>query len=170
VPALRPASETPTVVPEAADRLTLPDAGEVVSHAPPLEVTTEVDQFKALLHAPLALMVAGCVAGLEPPTRPAKVRATGAAAMVQGGETVRVTGIDCGLPVAPVAVIVTVPVYVPGVSPASAAETPIEAVALDATLPDAGATLSHPPLVVACKESVTPPLLLRVIDDWSGVV
>jgi hypothetical protein len=84
--------------------------------------------------------------------------------MVQGGETVRVTGIDCGLPVAPVAVIVTVPVYVPGVSPASDAETPIEVVALEERLPDACATLSHPPLVVACQASVPPPLLVMVID------
>jgi hypothetical protein len=82
-------------VPEAAARLTLPDAGEVLSHAPPLEVTTEADQFNALVQVPLTLMVAGWVAGLVAPTRPAKVRATGAAERAHAEDGVMGVEIDC---------------------------------------------------------------------------
>ena len=114
VPARNPVSETPTLIGEVAERLTLPE-GEALSHDPPVEVATAADQFNELLQAPLALMVAGCVVGSIPPTRPAKVRATGVAAIAHAGETVKVTGIDCGLPVATcpepsVPVIVIVPV------------------------------------------------------------
>ncbi len=106
---------TPTVVGEEAERLTLPFAGEVPSQAPPVVVATAADQFNEFPQAPLALIVAGCVVGFVPPTSPAKVRATGAAAIAHAGETVKVTGIDCGLPVATcpeasVPVIVIVPV------------------------------------------------------------
>ena len=70
VPAPRPVSETPTLVADEAERLTLPE-GEALSHEPPVEVTTDADQFNELLQAPLAVMVAGCGAGFDPPTRPA---------------------------------------------------------------------------------------------------
>ena len=50
-----------------------------------------------------------------------------------------VTGIDLGEPVAPAAVTITAPVYVPAASPAGEAVT----VSVPGALPDAGVTASH---------------------------
>lgn len=105
-----PASEIPIPVVEEALRLTLPDAGVVVIHAA-LGVAI---QFKGLAQVPLAVMAACWAARFAWPATPVKVRAE-AAAIVQGGCTLKLTGILCGLPMAEepvlaVPVMVTVPV------------------------------------------------------------
>ncbi len=99
VPAVNPASTTPTLVAEGVVKPAIPVAGVVVSHVPPAGVVDTVAvQFKAFAQAPLAPMVAGCVAGLGCPTTPWKVSAGGVAVIVQGACTMKVTGMDCGLP------------------------------------------------------------------------
>lgn len=102
---------------EEADRLTLPVAGVALSHVPlGGVVATAADQFNELAQGPLALIVTACVWGFDWPTTPSKVRSRGAAAIVHtGDDTVKVTGIDCGLPAAAfpelsVPVMVIVPV------------------------------------------------------------
>lgn len=115
VPAVNPASTTPTLVAEGVVKPTIPVAGVVVSHVPPAGVVeTAAVQFKAFAQAPLAPMVAGCVTGLGCPITPWKASAGGVAAIVQGACTTKVTGMDCGLPAAgfpglTVPVIVIVP-------------------------------------------------------------
>ena len=93
------------------------------------------------------------------------MRATGAVAMVQGVCTIKVTGIDCGLPRAPFPLIVIMPLYVPGMSDfSSVAVTLTVADWCETRVPAAGFAASHwPPTAVdavICQLSVPPPVFV----------
>lgn len=75
-------------------RLRLPVAGETDNQG----LLVEAVHVSVCRHAPLALMLALCAGGLGCPVTPVKLNAAGVAAMVQGGSTVKLTGIVCGLP------------------------------------------------------------------------
>jgi hypothetical protein len=99
-PAVRPVSATPTAVLDDAASVTVPLA-VAVSHVPPAGVVAVVAvQLRAWEQAPLALIFTAWVAGAAWPATPWKVRAGTDAAMVQGGCTVNVTAMLCGLPTA----------------------------------------------------------------------
>lgn len=102
VPAVNPATTTPTRVDDAVFKLTVPATGVVVSHVPPagVVVAAVAVQFKLLAQAPLAVMVTDCAAGAGCPITPWKVSAGVVAAIAQGACTTNATGIDCGLPAA----------------------------------------------------------------------
>src|SRR5690349_4239309 len=77
------------------ERLTLPLAGVALNQLAPL---MDALQFSLCTQVPPAAIVTAWVAGLGWPTTPAKVRAAGVPAMVQGGARVKFTGMTCGLP------------------------------------------------------------------------
>ena len=104
-------------------------------------------------------------AGLAPPATELNARLAGETAstgVAAAGSTVKVTGTSLGDPVAPVAVTLTLPVYVPAARPLTSADT----VRSRGAVPDAGVTDSHGASSEAVKESVPPPLLatLSVLD------
>jgi hypothetical protein len=112
VPAVNPVSTTPTLVAEGTFELTLPVAGVAVSHLPPTGVVEAVAvQVSAFTHAPLVVMAAACATGFGCPITPWKTSAGGVAATAQGACTLKVTGIDSGLP-ATVWAALSVPVMV----------------------------------------------------------
>ena len=78
--------------------------------------------------------------------------------------TVRVTGTLTGELVAPVAVTVIAPLYVPGVRPAMLTET----VTAEGAVPEVGLTLSHVALSVALQFNVPPPVLVMPRDWFAG--
>ena len=100
VPPDRPARETPIFVDEVDDKLTVPLAGDAVSQEPPETVLVLAVQFRAFAQVPLAAMLTRCAAGAGWPATPVKLSASGVEAMEQGGCTMNVMGIDCGLPAA----------------------------------------------------------------------
>lgn len=149
--------------------MTLPDEDVVVIH----DALVAAVQVKACAQVPLAVIVAACEAGFPWPITPLKFSAPGSAAMVQGGNTAKLTEMSCGLPpiacpMPSVPVIAIVPVYVLGVSPdSSVADTLTVAEPFAAMLPLAGLAVSHaPPKLVkadAFQLRTPPPVLLMVI-------
>jgi hypothetical protein len=77
---------------------------------------------------------------------------------------VKLTPICCGEVLAPGALTVTVPVYVPAASPAVAAVT----VSVLGAVPVLGLTPNHAWLLVALQFSVPPPVLLMLIVRAAG--
>ena len=115
------------------------------------------DQFST--PPPIFEMVTGAGCGLGCPWKPSNE--------IEAGDTPRlgllmtkVTATLCGLLVAPAAVTVMVPLYVPGASPATFAET----VRVAAFVPDVGATLSQVALSLTLQLSVPlPELLIEIV-------
>jgi hypothetical protein len=105
------------------------------SHVPPGGVVATVAvQFSVLAQAPLAVIFTDCDGSeVDCPAMPEKRRARGEAVIAHGACTTKVTAIICGLPLAmlpfpSVPVKLTVPLYVPGVSP----DASIALIAIDA--------------------------------------
>ena len=98
---------------------------------------------------------------------------------MQGGCTVKLTGIVCGLPFTiwpelSVPLIAIVPVYVPGGIPVCHAALTLMVVDwLPESMPLLGAIVSHaPPILVvalACQESMPPPVLDTVRGCVDGL-
>ncbi len=171
-----PARRTAILVVALELRRRLPVAGETASQA----LLVEAVHVSVFMHVPLALIRAFCAGGSGCPTTPVKLSAAGVTAIVQGGCTVKLTGIVCGLPLAvwpelSVPLRVIVPVYVPGVSPdCPATLTLIGADWFPESVPLLGTTVNHaPPMLVvalACQESVPPPVLETVSVCVDGLV
>src|SRR5688572_24989792 len=97
----------------------LPSAGVTASQA------ASSDAVQLMIPPPVLATASVLAAGFAAPCWAVKLRLDGVTdnAGVGGAVTVSVTGIDRGAPPAPGAVMVTVPVWVPGVSPVVAALT-----------------------------------------------
>ena len=80
--------------------------------------------------------------------------------------TVKVTGTLTGVLVAPVALMVIVPLYVPAARPVMSTE----AVSVEGAVPLVGLTVSHGALSLAVKLSVPAPVLLMLIVWLAGLL
>ena len=126
----------------------VPLAGVTESQAPPVAVVAVAVNGVVVAEA-VSWTVCGA-AVVEAPITWLKLSVVGAAVMVCAGTTLTVTGTVIGLPDAPAEVIVTVPVYCPGVSdPALTATETLEVV-----VPLAGVAVSHVPPPVAAAAAV----------------
>jgi hypothetical protein len=86
----------------------VPEAGAALSQLPPDVVEADDVQFN--VPPPVLVMETVWFAGLLPPATPVNVREDGLRPMVgEAGATFSVTATVCGVLVAPVALIVTVP-------------------------------------------------------------
>jgi hypothetical protein len=139
--ALSPVIFTETV---SAAPLVVPLAGETESQEEPLVTAAEY-----VTLGPVAVTLKGCEAGVAPPTVPVKVKAAGVGTLV----TLNVTA-TCTF-VAPEALSVMVPLYVPG--PGTLVGSAITEIAAPPAVPVGDDTLSQlpPELVLVAAPNVT---------------
>jgi hypothetical protein len=142
----------------------VPEVGVTLSQLPPDVVDALADHVS--VPPPAFVNETFCAAGLAPPAVPLKVSVAGVKAIAgPGGFTLSVTATVCGVLVAPGAVTVIVPLYVPAAKPEmfTAAATVLGAV------PEVGETLSQlPPEVVeaAAVQVIVPPPVLEISTFW----
>jgi hypothetical protein len=154
--------------------LTLPEgaAGTKLRNDPPN--VTDADQLNVLPAGPVSEIVTVWSAGLDPPCTAVKVSDVGDNPIVgAGGVTVKVTGMSCGVFVAPVAVTRIVPLYVPAVRLPKVIRAVNVCVLAPLTLPegDAGTRLRKalPSVTDADQLSVLPAgPLSEMVTVWSA--
>src|SRR3954452_1184392 len=115
---------------------------------------------------PLFVTLTVCVPGFAPPWAAENASVAGATASVGGGVTVSVTGMVFGEPVAPEAVTVTLPLYVPAPRPEMLGVT----VSVCGAVPEAGDTVIHVASSEAVNDSVPAPVLDTSIVLAAGSV
>ena len=138
--------------------LPVPDAGAKVNQV----ALSLADHVK--VPPPVLLRLSVCAAGLPPPWVAENEKLVGLAPMAGGtgaAITVSVTGTDCGVLVAPVAVIVIVPLYVPAVRLAVFTLT----VTVLGAEPEAGLRVNHAALSLTDQLMVPPPVFV-MLSVW----
>ena len=123
-------------------------AGVTTSQPLPLLVVAVGVMVTLPEQAPITPIVKVCAVGLKPAALENMMAVVDGACRVQGGCTFKVIDTTCGVPTAKwvtlsIAVIVTLPVYLPASRPFPAMPTVVTAVAVRLTVPAAGLKVSQ---------------------------